>query len=263
MFFKKKNKLKFTLIKEAIDENLKNRKFTMALALYSKLQEEYLNLGNELRHIHYEDYQITQNKLILLMKVQELIRVTKTDDIEAINKKLTDVNDYLFHKIGEIPERFYSYLQHNYSQAYKVYEHKIHKAELSLLLETIKTMIREQNYDRALSIFPEVMKIFNKTIAFKRNDELAKELSDLKAHLKMSLLKQHAYSEVSKVDEKTIKKLLRKKIKKVIEKKEKPIKKLPEDPENKDIQDLKKLIKKNKIDDSTIQFEKVFNSKVL
>jgi len=263
MFFKKKNKLKFTIIKEAIDKNLKNRKFTMALALYSKLQEEYLNLEVEQKDIYYEDYQVTQNKLILLMKVQELISVTKTDDIEAINKRLMDVNDYLFHKIGEIPERFYTYLQHNYSQAYKSYEHKIHKEELSLLLETVKTMIREQNYDRALSIFPDVMKTFNKTISFRRNDELAKELSDLKSHLKMSLLKQHAYSEVSKVDEKTIKKSLRKKVKKVIEKKEKPIKKLPEDPKNKDIQELRKLIKKNKIDDSTIQFEKAFNSKVL
>lgn len=260
MFFKKKNKLKFTIIKESIDKNLKQRNFTMALALYSKLQEEYLNLENELKQIHYEDYQITQNKLILLMKLQELINVTKTDDIEAINARLIDVNDYLFHKVGEIPERFYSYLQHNYSQAYKAYEHKIHKKELDLLLETIKTLLREQNYDRALSIFPEIMKTFNKTISFKRNDELAKELMDLKSHIKMSLLKQHAYSEVSKVDEKELRKKLRKKVKKVIAKKEKHVRRLPEDPKNKDIQELRRLIRKNKVDDSATQLENIFKN---
>jgi hypothetical protein len=259
MFFKKKNKLKFTIIKESIDKNLKQRNFSMALALYSKLQEEYFNLENELKQVHYEDYQITQNKLILLMKIQELIKITKTDDIEAINKQLIDVNDYLFHKVGEIPKRFYSYLQHNYSQAYKAYEHKIHKEELNLLLETIKTLIREQNYDRALSIFPAIMKIFNKTISFKRNDELAKELIDLKSHIKMSLIKQHAYSEVAKVNEKEIRKKLRRKIKKVIDKKEKPIRRLPEDPKNKDIEKLKKLIRKNKIEDSATQLEKAFD----
>ncbi|MBT3465115.1 hypothetical protein HN451_09050 [archaeon] len=259
MFFKKKNKSKFTIIKEAIDKDLEQRKFSMALALYSKLQEQYANFTEKAKQDYYEDFKTTQNKLILLLKIQELISVSKTNNLVAINERLVDVNDYLFHKVGEIPERFYTYLQHHYSQAYKTYEHKIHKKELNSLLEQVKTLVREQNYDQALYIFPRLMKKFNKTISFKRNDILAKELIQLKSHIKMSLMKQHAYSEIAKTDEKQIKKQLRKKIKKVTKKVEKQ-KGLPEDPKNKDMEKLKKLIKSNKVDDSTIEFEKMFKN---
>ena len=75
----------------------------------------------------------------------------------------------------------------------------------------------------------------------------------------MSLMKQHAYSEIAKTDGKQIKKQLRKKIKKVTKKVEKQ-KGLPEDPKNKDMEKLKKLIKSNKVDDSTIEFEKMFKN---
>jgi hypothetical protein len=260
MFFKKKNKSKFTILKEAIDKNLEQRKFSMALALYSKLEEQYSNYTEKAKQAYYEDYKVTQNKLILLLKIQELIKVSRTNNLEAISTKLTDVNDYLFHKVGEIPKRFYTYLQHNYAQAYRSYEHKIHQQELEILLEIVKNLVKEQNYDRALSIFPELMKIFNKTISFKRNDKLSKELIQLKSHIKMSLIKQHAYSEVSKVDEKLIKKQLRKKIKRIVEKKKVITKKLPEDPKNMDITKLKKLIKSNKINDSTIELDKIFQN---
>ncbi len=260
MFFKKKKKSRFTIIKEAIDNNLEQRKFSMALALYSKLQEQYANFTIKAKEDYKKDFETTQNKLILLLKIQELINVSKTDNLEAISERLIDINDYLFHKVDEIPKRFYTYLQHHYSQAYKSYEHKIHKKELEIILEKIKKLVSEQNYDAALTIFPSLMKKFNKTISFKRNDTLAKELTQLKSHIKMSLMKQHAYSEIAKTDNKQIKKDLRKKIKKATKKKEPKIKNLPEDPKNKDMERLRKLIKTNKVDDSTKELEKIFEN---
>ncbi len=251
MLFKKK-KSRITRIIEEIEKKLSERKFSEAMSKYLDLENEYSRLYKEAKEHYKEPYKKTKNKLLILMKIREILALVKTDNLELLKEKLTDLSD-LVNSQPDLPERFLTYIQHHYDQSLKAYYYKLHNHQLDLILEEIYAKLAEENYEEALSLFPELMHQFNEMSKYHRNEKLLAELEELKSHIKVSLLKKHAFSEPAKINTRKIKQQLKKgklwkefSIRKTNSKKQTEIPEIkPDQADFPDISTLKELIKKN------------------
>ncbi|MBS3172374.1 hypothetical protein J4438_02230 [Candidatus Woesearchaeota archaeon] len=202
MFFKTK-KTTFKEINDFINSELERKKFTSALAAYHQLREVY-NSSNEQEKYYNELNEITR-KLIILTKVQELHNLIHTNDLESIGRILSEIREWLKENNGR---NFYSYIDHHHDRCLKIYLYKQKKEELKFQIDNIHKLMEEENYDIALMQFPELMRVYNEMSTYHRNEEIIKELEQLKSQIKMSLLKQRAYGEVAELNIKRVRKLL-------------------------------------------------------
>lgn len=204
--FKKKNS--FLKTKKEIDKHLKNRKLDSAIALYNKLNQAYQNLKD--KEIHEKEFIETRDKLILILKIEELQEIVKTNKIEEIKKRLNEI-ELATNQFNDLPERFLNFIKHNYNHAYKIYHYKLYKVQLDDVIQEIYNFLTEQNYEQALYLIPETMHHYNEMSKYYRNDKIAAELEELKQHIKLSILKQRAVLEPAEVDTKILKKAIKEK----------------------------------------------------
>jgi len=206
----KKNKTDFSIVYKEINKALKNREFDYAIALYNKLEQSYIKLPEEKKQSYILFYTTIKDKLIILLKISELLNLVRTENLEGIRQRLNEI-EYLTQKYRDtIPSRFFLYIKHNYKHAYKIYHYKLYKNQLDKVIEEIYSKLAEQNYEQALNLFPEAKKQFNHMSRYYKNDILFSELEGLKSHIKMSLLKLKAKSDPAEVDERKIRELIKK-----------------------------------------------------
>ncbi len=269
MFWKKKQKSKFILLKEEIDRFLEERRLSAALALFNDFYNTYQGYDEEHKNNHRHDFFQTKDKLTLLMKIDELLQVIKTNDLEEIKERLNEIEELTNQEIEYLPKRMIKYVQHHYEHSKKIYNYRIKKQELDASIKKVRDLLTEQHYDIALKFFPEIMQKYNEVASIRANDELLGEIQELKAHIKMSLLKQGAYSEEAETDIKKLKIFLDKKeeeeekVIEVIEKnkegKQKVKVKLKNvEPSFKDLNSLRNSISKGNIKKSKKEFFKAF-----
>ncbi len=265
--FKKKNQ--FLEVQKAIEESLKNRRLDYAIALYNKLKEEYDKLDENKKVEYQQKFIAARDKLLIILKVEEMQEIARTDDIELLKEKLKEIEMYTNIYQSTLPERFLSYIKHNYSYAYKIYYYKLHKLDLNTKIADIYKLVNEEHYDKALKQFPSVMEIFNQMSRYYRNEKLLFDIIELKKHIKLSLIKQKAFSEHAEVNEKTIRKLLKQgklwesfgiNRKAPLEEPPKPKREmnLKKDESSKEIKNLKQLIKKGETKLSQKEFNRIF-----
>jgi len=268
--FWKKPKSRFIQLKEEIDFALSERRLSAAIALFNDFDNTYAGYNEtykeQYRHIYFQ----TKNKLILLMKVEELLQIIKTDNLEEIKFRLNEIEQLTNENIQELPQRTYNYVSHHFNQSKKVYLYKLREKELDVLIKRVHDLLTEQNYDFALRLFPDIMKAYNNIASIKPNDELFEEIQELKTHIKMSLMKQRAYTDEAETDIKKLKIFLDKKeeeeekIIEVIEKNKLGKQKLKVklrnvEPSFKNLSSLRESISKGDINKSKKQFFNAFN----
>nr|MBA4404671.1 hypothetical protein [Nanoarchaeum sp.] len=202
MLFKKKED-NFDEINYQINSYLEKKKFSSAISLYHKLKNIYDNSDKK----DYELFDLTTNKLILLMKIDELHDLIKTKDLEKIKEILDYLKDKLKERENNFPN-FYSYVEHHYERYQTIYYYKQTKLELHVQIVKIHKLMEEENYDLALLEFPETMRIYNEMSIYHRNEEIIKELEQLKSQIKMNLLKQRAYGQPAELNIRRIRHLL-------------------------------------------------------
>jgi hypothetical protein len=270
MFWKKKPKSKFIKIKEEIDSHLLERRLSAAMALFNDLYTIYGGYDEKDKDLYRHEYFQTKTKLTLLMKIEELLQIVKTDDLKKLKERLNEVEVMTNEEVEEIPQRLYNYINHHYNQSKKVYLYKLKKQELDKIIKKVHDLLTEQNYDIALKLFPDIMKSYNEVASITPNDELFEEIQELKAHIKMSLMKQHAYTDEAETDIKNLRIFLDKKEKakekviEVIEKNKEGKQKLKVnlrnvEPSFKKLTSLRDAINKGDVDKSKKQFFKAFD----
>lgn len=199
----KKNQDDFNRINSHINSYLEKKKFSYAIALYHKLKNIYDHSDKQ----NYELFDSTTKKLILLVKTQELHELIKTKDLEKIKGILDHLRDELKEKENNFPN-FYSYIEHHYERYQRIYYYKQTKLELHAQIIKIHKLMEEENYDLALLEFPETMRIYNEMSSLHRNEEIIKELEQIKSQIKMNLLKQRAYGQPAELNIRRIRHLL-------------------------------------------------------
>lgn len=206
MFKKKRNQ--FLVINQEIEKSIKDRNFNLALALYNQLNEEYQRLEN--KEEYEQEFTETKEKLLILLKVEELLQVIKTNNLKEIKSRLNEIADYMQNNLN-LSERFFTYLKHNYEHSLKIYNYKLYKEQLDEVIQKIYNFITEEYYEEALKLVPDAMKAYNQMSQYHVNEKIAYELEELKKHIKMSILKRKATAEPAKVDKKLVKKAIEKK----------------------------------------------------
>jgi len=263
MFWKKKKpKNKFTQLKEEIEMDLERRRLASAMAMYNDFLNTYEKFNDQAKEFYRGDFFQTQNKLMLLLKVDELLQMIKTNELEEIKERLNEIENLTQNQIETIPERLFNHVKHHYNQAYKIYQYRIIKAELDKKLKKVHDLLTEQNYDIALKFFPEIRRLYNQSAFFHPDDNLLRNIEELKAHIKMSLLKQGAYTDEAQTDLKKLRIFLDKKEEKAEEKKKAQkikIKLRNVEPKMKKLEKLRDSIEKGHLNKSKKEFYKAFN----
>lgn len=206
MFFKTKNNT-FEEVNNFIISELEKKKFDSALATYHQLKQIYDSSKNQEKYT--EEFNLTTRRLLLVAKIQELHELIHTKKIDEIWQDLSEIRINLKERENNLPN-FYNYIDKQYERYLRVYLYKQKKEELKIQIDKIHKFMEEENYDFALMQFPETMRIYNEMCTYHRNEEIIKELEQLKSQIKMNIMKQRAYSEPAEINMRRLKALIEK-----------------------------------------------------
>ena len=186
---------KFLKLNKKIDKLIDSKKFDGAIMLYLNLSKAFQSQNQEEKSKNEKLFNKTRLQLLTHQKINEISYVLESDDLEMIKYHLNLLEEYI--NVPTIKKIVKEYAEKKLKHFTKIYEYKIHKKELERILEEIYHGIYEENYDGALGMFPEVFDQYNQLIKSFPNDELYKYLTELRDHLKISLLENRPRGKVA------------------------------------------------------------------
>jgi hypothetical protein len=193
MILKKKNK--FLKIQKQIERLIETKRFEEAVKLYLSLLKSFKRLEPDEKLDNEDELNKTKLQLLTYQKTKDLIYSTKADNLNIIKDQLNQLKSYL--ENPELKESLRKYAQNKLNHFLKVHEYKVHKIEIERLLKEAYHRIYEGNYDGALGMFPEIFDQYKQMEQYFKNEELYKYITELRDHLKITLLENKPMGKVA------------------------------------------------------------------
>jgi hypothetical protein len=186
---------KFLKLNNQINRLIDSKKFDEAVKQYLNLSKVFKNQNQEEKSRNEELFNKTRIQLLTYQKINEISYALESNNLEMIKSHLNLLEEYL--SVPTIKKIVKEHAEKKLKHFTKVYEYKIHKREIERLLKEVYHKIYEENYDGALGMFPKVFEQYNQLIKSFPNEELYKYLTELRDHLKISLLENRPRGKVA------------------------------------------------------------------
>lgn len=195
MLFPKKGETRFEFLAGRIYSNLQKGKFSLALAHYNKFESSFKMLKAEKKEKLGDKYDFIKNCLVLYMDSVDLNKYSDTWSLAEIENRLDRIKD-IKSDVGKIPLKLNRAVNSNYKESKKIYDYRVAKEKIDILINEIDKLVDEGNFDFALDKFRELEGLGDTLSSCFKGDfgRIQKLLDEMKEHLEFSYMESLAYA---------------------------------------------------------------------